>query len=187
MSPRREPAPCGRARFESPQGRAQTLMALAVSLLVVVLLGVLSNGRSSHRAETAVRPGIAPAQAPAGLSLTSPRGRRCPRRCRMPRRSPCGWPVLLFGGLDASDTSTTAVTAIAHDHLSILGRLPLAQHDAQGCDARRRAYIFGGGEVSSYDHVLHFYRARGRVSPVGALPTAGVRRRQSPQSAGAPT
>ena len=41
---------------------------------------------------------------------------------------------------------------------------------------RRRAsyeYVFGGGEASSYDHILRYDPATGVVTRVGKLPTAG--------------
>jgi hypothetical protein len=80
-----------------------------------------------------------------------------------------GGPVLL-GGLDSSDTSTTAIMVINEGHVSGDGQLLEAQHDAQGAELDGAVYVFGGGQFSSYDHILRFNPANGRMSVVGHLP-----------------
>jgi hypothetical protein len=102
--------------------------------------------------------------------------------------------VVLFGGLDAADTSTATITALAagandtgvrpgvyepgayesstrepgaHDTGA---RLPEPQHDAQAAVLGGAVYVFGGGQVESYDHILRFDPSSGRVSVVGHLP-----------------
>jgi N-acetylneuraminic acid mutarotase len=79
--------------------------------------------------------------------------------------------VALLGGLDANDTSTSAVTVLAGNRVSMLAQLPLAQHDAQGALLGGKAYVFGGGQVSSYDHVLRLDPVTDSVSEVGVLPS----------------
>ena len=154
--------------------RTRGLVTLTlIAALVVALVGVLNNG-PPHRAETAARVKVAPARGPARLrshrlAVVLPSPLQDAATVSLP-----GGSLLLFGGLDASDTSTTAVMALAHDHLWILGRLPLAQHDAQAAILAGRAYIFGGGEVSSYDHILRFDPASGKVSVVGALSRSAI-------------
>ena len=49
--------------------------------------------------------------------------------------------------------------------------MPIPQHDAQATTIGRYVYVFGGGQVSSYDHVLRYDPARGAVTQVGSLPT----------------
>jgi len=78
--------------------------------------------------------------------------------------------LVLLGGLDSSDTSTAAITVINEGRLSSDGRLPEAQHDAQGAEFDGATYVFGGGQFSSYDHILRYDPANGRVSVVGHLP-----------------
>ena len=53
----------------------------------------------------------------------------------------------------------------------------MAQHDAQGVLLGGDAYVFGGGQVSSYDHVLRFDPATGTVSQAGVCRSRGLMRR----------
>ncbi len=78
--------------------------------------------------------------------------------------------LALLGGLDASDTSTAEVLVLSGEHISTHARLPVAQHDAQGALLGSDAYVFGGGQFDSYDHVLRFDPVRNVVSQAGALP-----------------
>jgi hypothetical protein len=80
--------------------------------------------------------------------------------------------LALLGGLDGSDTSTSGVLILAGEHVSVRARLPLPQHDAQGTLLGSEAFVFGGGQVSSYDHVLRFDPVAGVVSQAGTLPRA---------------
>jgi hypothetical protein len=78
--------------------------------------------------------------------------------------------VVLLGGLDSSDTSTAAITIVAVGQTESAGELPQAQHDAQGAYLEGGVYVFGGGQFSSYDHILRYQPADDRVSIVGHLP-----------------
>ena len=78
--------------------------------------------------------------------------------------------LVLLGGLDSSDTSTAAITVLTAGHPSASARLPEAQHDAQGASLDGGLYVFGGGQFSSYDHILRYEPGNGRVSLVGHLP-----------------
>lgn len=80
--------------------------------------------------------------------------------------------LALLGGLDGNDTSTAGVLILAGERVSARSRLPLPQHDAQGTLLGNDAYVFGGGQVSSYDHVLRFDPSMGSVVPAGVLPRA---------------
>ena len=81
-----------------------------------------------------------------------------------------GGRFVLMGGLNAADTSTSAVIlgngTAAHETAA----LPNAQHDAQAATLGGRVYLFGGGQFSTYDHILAFDPASGTVSAVGTLP-----------------
>lgn len=82
--------------------------------------------------------------------------------------------VVLMGGLDAEDTSTAAIVVLAPGTrgtgaTDIGARLPEPQHDAQAAQLGGAVYVFGGGQVESYDHILRF-ASSGRVSVVGNLP-----------------
>ncbi len=83
--------------------------------------------------------------------------------------------AILLGGLDAEDTSTAAIVVLAPGTRGtgatyIGARLPEPQHDAQAAVLGGAVYVFGGGQVASYDHILRFDPASGRVSVVGNLP-----------------
>jgi N-acetylneuraminic acid mutarotase len=78
--------------------------------------------------------------------------------------------VVLLGGLDSSDTSTAAITVLDAGHASGGASLPEAQHDAQGASLGGEVYVFGGGQFSSYDHILRYEPGSGRVSLAGQLP-----------------
>jgi N-acetylneuraminic acid mutarotase len=79
--------------------------------------------------------------------------------------------VALFGGLNAADTSTAAVSVLDAHSVIASARLPEPQHDAQGALIDGRAYIFGGGQFSSYDHILSYNPQTGSVTQAASLPT----------------
>lgn len=83
-----------------------------------------------------------------------------------------GGRAVLLGGLNAADTSTTAVSVLDAQGVAASARLPEAQHDAQGVLLDGRVYVFGGGQFSSYSHILSYDPATGRVTQVGSLPSA---------------
>jgi N-acetylneuraminic acid mutarotase len=80
--------------------------------------------------------------------------------------------AVLLGGLDGADTSIATVTALAPQGAAAAARLPEAQHDAQAAQIGGRVYVFGGGQVASYSHILAYDPARGSVSQVASLPSA---------------
>jgi hypothetical protein len=78
---------------------------------------------------------------------------------------------VLLGGLDAADTSTAgALVANLREPLRN-GSLPGAQHDAQAATLAGQVYVFGGGELTEYDHILRFDPSSDTVSAAGTLPT----------------
>ncbi|HEY3960646.1 MAG TPA: hypothetical protein VGL68_09060 [Solirubrobacteraceae bacterium] len=78
--------------------------------------------------------------------------------------------VVLLGGLDSSDVSTSTVTVLTAGTAVSGGHLFQAQHDAQGANLDGDVYVFGGGQFSSYDHILRYEPGDERVSLVGRLP-----------------
>ena len=78
----------------------------------------------------------------------------------------------LFGGLDSSEISSAGIEIADAAGVLRTGRLPLAQHDAQGAALGGEVYVFGGGSATELDHIISFDPARGAVSTVGALPRA---------------
>jgi N-acetylneuraminic acid mutarotase len=78
---------------------------------------------------------------------------------------------VLLGGLDAADTSTAGVLVANLRAPLRNGSLPGAQHDAQAATLAGAVYVFGGGEFTQYDHILHFDPVTDTVSAAGVLPT----------------
>ena len=76
----------------------------------------------------------------------------------------------LLGGLDASDTSTAAITILSGTRVSARALLPEAQHDAQAAVLGGEVYVFGGGQFASYDHIVGYRPGEARASVVGHLP-----------------
>lgn len=79
--------------------------------------------------------------------------------------------VVLLGGLDAADTSTASITVLDGGSATPVGLLPAAQHDAQATRLGQDVFVFGGGQVSSYDHILRYDPASGTVAQVATLPS----------------
>jgi hypothetical protein len=155
--------------------RRRALAALA--LLVVLILAAWASlpGSSAHsgsRADGAAR------VAPPGLHVA-------PMRFAV-RRLPVVLPfalqdeacvnlgsgrVALLGGLNAADASTAEVSVLDAQGMRSGGVLPEPQHDAQAAMLDGSVFVFGGGQFSSYDHILTYDPAGERVSEAGSLPT----------------
>jgi hypothetical protein len=83
-----------------------------------------------------------------------------------------GGRAALLGGLNATDTSTAAVSVLDAQGVTASAQLPEAQHDAQGVLLDGRVYVFGGGQFSSYSHILSYDPATRNVTQAGNLPSA---------------
>lgn len=79
--------------------------------------------------------------------------------------------LVLLGGLDSTDNSTASITVWNGGGAASGGTLPLPQHDAQAAQLGPDVYVFGGGETSSFDHILRYDPASGAVTQAGTLPT----------------
>jgi len=78
--------------------------------------------------------------------------------------------VLLLGGLDAGGGSSAAIVSLQAGAARARGSLPGPQHDAQAAVLGGAVYVFGGGVVASYDHILRVDPATGAAAVVGRLP-----------------
>lgn len=78
---------------------------------------------------------------------------------------------LLAGGLSAADTSTSEVDIADLHRIVHSGTLPGAQHDAQGAGLAQGGYVFGGGNLTEYDHILKIDPATASVTTAGRLPS----------------
>lgn len=82
-----------------------------------------------------------------------------------------GGRFVLAGGLNAADVSTDEVWVAGLHGVTARGTLPGAQHDAEGAGLAGAAYVFGGGNLSEYDHIFKINPAGPSVQTVGRLPT----------------
>jgi outer membrane protein assembly factor BamB len=81
-----------------------------------------------------------------------------------------GSSLLLLGGIDAAQHSSSAIVELSGARSSLRARLPEIQHDAQAAVLGGQVYIFGGGDLASYAHILRFDPVSGTVAVAGALP-----------------
>jgi N-acetylneuraminic acid mutarotase len=79
--------------------------------------------------------------------------------------------IALLGGIDAAQSSTAAITILTGGAAADGGALPAPQHDAQAARLGADVYVFGGGAVSSYDHILRYDPVSRLLSTAGTLPT----------------
>jgi N-acetylneuraminic acid mutarotase len=79
--------------------------------------------------------------------------------------------LALLGGIDAAQSSVDTVTLLDNGTARAGGTLPEPQHDAQAARLGADVYVFGGGVVSSYDHILRYDPTSGLVSAAGTLPS----------------
>jgi N-acetylneuraminic acid mutarotase len=78
--------------------------------------------------------------------------------------------LALLGGINSSDTSTDSIVSLNGGTASQAGTLPVPQHDAQAATLGSYTYVFGGGQFSSYQHILRYDPSSGAVTQVGDLP-----------------
>ena len=79
--------------------------------------------------------------------------------------------VYVFGGLDATGASATAITRISGHSVQPAGSLPTAVHDAAAAPAGTGFVVFGGGQLASFSGVATYDPTTQAVRLVGALPT----------------
>lgn len=80
--------------------------------------------------------------------------------------------LALLGGVDAADASTASIVVLAGGSVVRHDSLPAPQHDAQAARLGHYVYVFGGGVVASFNHILRYDPTTGSVLQVGQLPTA---------------
>ncbi|MDP9295380.1 MAG: hypothetical protein M3O88_01625 [Actinomycetota bacterium] len=82
--------------------------------------------------------------------------------------------VYVAGGLDSTGVSGSQVFSMdpSTGHLSVLGSVPSAFHDAAGAMIRGQVFVFGGGPSTGTDLVQAIDPATGSGSVVAHLPVA---------------
>ena len=149
---------------------SRTLRYGAVVLAALVAgCGGSSATTSAHGHRTA-KPAAAAVLAPAAFAF------RHLYSLPAPLRDPAfaalgGSRFLLAGGLNAADTSTAEVDIADLRHIVRSGTLPAAQHDAQGAGLPQGGYVFGGGNLTQYDHILKIDPTTASVRAAGRLPS----------------
>jgi N-acetylneuraminic acid mutarotase len=172
----------GSARPERRSARRRQALRrrrAAVAIVLVggyVLIAWLTGTRlSTHNGSTQVASG----HASRSRSARSPERflvRRLPVTLPVALQDAAGVPLgrgraALLGGLNAADSSTATVSVLDRSGVTVAASLPEAQHDAQGATLDGLAYVFGGGQFSSDDHILSYDPATDTVTQVGTLPT----------------
>jgi hypothetical protein len=154
----------GGARTRGGNGwRVGLTLALGAAAIVAVIASGSSESGGEGAGNTRVRTILTLSETPLGAlpaavqdaAVASLQGQR----------------VVLLGGLDAAQSSTAALTVLSGAASVARGALPEAQHDAQAATLGGAVYVFGGGQVSSFDHILRYEPASGSVSAAGTLPT----------------
>src|SRR4051794_30062881 len=79
--------------------------------------------------------------------------------------------VIAVGGLNAGDSSTAGLVAVAPGAPTTLGRLAVAAHDVAATAIGRTVYAFGGGTIAGPVATITAVDARGRVAETGRMPT----------------
>ena len=82
-----------------------------------------------------------------------------------------GSQFMLAGGLSAADTSTNEVDIADLHHIVHSGTLPGAQHDAAAAGLPQGGFVFGGGNLTEFDHILKVDPATASVATAGRLPS----------------
>jgi hypothetical protein len=145
------------------------LTALAVLIGVGLIVWVLSCGSSPRRHAKAAR-----APRASAIHVTVARIGELPEALQdaAATAEPTGAAVLLFGGLNAGEASTQEVLRVdpTNGATTSVGTLPTPVHDACAATVAGAEYLFGGGQTSSYDAILHA-GAGGSPQQVATLPT----------------
>ena len=140
------------------------LGVIAAAGATVATLASSGGGRARPRAAAAVRIEISVAVAHAGALAAAVQDAAV---------ASVGGRLLLAGGIDSAGASTSAIVATAGGGGgggALAARMPEPQHDAQAATLGGAVYVFGGGDIASYTHILRLDPAGGAVAHAGVLP-----------------
>jgi Kelch motif len=159
---------------------ALPLLAFVAAIVALATAGSKDSSQSTSAATASSPTPAAPESSRAGSAVrTGPLHVRAQRLGELASAvqdsavAPVGVGSLaLLGGIDAGQSSTAAITVVETGSAHAAGTLPEPQHDAQAATLGGQVYVFGGGVVSSYDHILHYDPATHQVSTAGTLPSA---------------
>lgn len=153
--------------------RVTMVIAAAVTAVALLVTACGSSGATSSRTHTtAHRSASARVRQALGSVSVSPAG-SLPAPVEDAAIAPlAGGRLAMLGGIDAAQTSTDAIVTLSRTHAAQQGTLPNAQHDAQAATLGSDVYVFGGGQLSTYDHILGYDPSTGNTSVAGTLPAA---------------
>jgi YVTN family beta-propeller protein len=178
-----------RAAFARRRAVAIVLVLAVVAGAVLTVRALVATGPRPHTASPSTPAGAAARKGRAGAAAADDRvrggGRNAAERlvaALAPWRLPApvsravvlrsGDRITVLGGLATGDVSTAAIWSL--DPLSgrarRAGELSAAVHDAAGAELDGRAFVFGGGSLSTVGTVQAF--SAGRATVVGSLPVA---------------
>jgi hypothetical protein len=142
--------------------RARAGLAVFVIVVLTAVAVVLTRG--------AARPAVPTAQS-TEISVRIASAARLPAALADTAIAATGHGGLaLLGGIDAAGSSSSAIVALAGGRRFVSAHLPDIQHDAQAAVLGGQVYVFGGGDIASYPHILRFDPTDGAVATVGELP-----------------
>jgi DNA-binding beta-propeller fold protein YncE len=157
------------------------VVAGAILVLVAITTQACGSGGSQRApvatsTSTAGRPATAPpprppARTPIRLRVTHtaslPAAVQLPGLARLSDGR-----VLAVGGLDAADSSSSAIARILPAPSRVIAALARAAHDVGVTAIGHTAYAFGGGTAGGPINTITAIDARGRTRPAGSLPVA---------------
>jgi N-acetylneuraminic acid mutarotase len=156
--------------------RRRRAVAGGVLIAFVLLLVLIFSGGGTHKAHKATR-----GAGSGGSSLEAAPARFAIRKATLTLpvalQDAAAAPLeaqrfVLLGGLEAGESSTSAVTVLEGGRAGAHASLPEPQHDAQAAKLGSNVYVFGGGQEASYDHILSFNPVTSGVTQAGTLPQA---------------
>ncbi len=153
------------ARLQRAQRRQRLVVGLSLALAGVILALAESGGGSSGRLPAPGATGHIEQRLVASSIGTLPAPLQDAAAAGLG-----GHGLVLLGGLDSAQRSTAAITRLNGAATKGAGVLPAVQHDAQAATLDGAAYVFGGGDTASYDHILRYEPASATVSQAGRLP-----------------
>jgi hypothetical protein len=155
--------------------RRRRLLPLALGLAAAAVVVVLLAGGGSHSGGGSPAPG--PAASPeVPAPAARPVARLAPHRLPEPLSGEAvvadGGRILVIGGLDAEDVSTSQVLSLdpATGRLAPVAPLSEARHDTAAAALGGTVYVFAGGSATELDSVESL-RPGGVWTTVGSLPT----------------
>ena len=159
--------------------RVVLLLPLLAFVAAIVALATAGSGSGSHATSSSATPTgphrrSAPSRphTPASLRVAATPLGELPAAVEDAAIAPAGGGRLaLLGGIDAAQSSTAQVTLLDGGTAGDGGALPAPQHDAEAAQLGGYVYVFGGGVLSSYDHILRYDPASHTLTAAGTLPT----------------